>query len=42
MWYFKDRVLDKISGVSELTVDKVTKRINGSFKAGLDDRKKLV
>ncbi|SEG52475.1 glycoside hydrolase family 19 protein, partial [Algoriphagus boritolerans] len=39
MWYFKDRVLDKISGVSELTVDKVTKRINGSFKAGLDDRK---
>lgn len=39
MWFFKDRVLDKISDISQLTVDNVTQKINGPFKAGLDDRK---
>ncbi len=40
MWFFKDKVLDKIDIDSTTTVSKITRKINGKRKKGLKDRKK--
>ena len=39
LWYYKTRVVDKITINSSTTVDKVTVKINGKAKKGLKDRK---
>lgn len=39
MWFYKTRVLDKITIDSTTTVRKVTRKINGNALAGIDDRK---
>ncbi|WP_430410990.1 glycoside hydrolase family 19 protein [Kordia sp.] len=40
MWYYKKRVLDKITIDSTTTVKKITKKINGRGLAGIKDRRK--
>ena len=39
LWFYKTKVLDKITVNSTTTVDEVTKKINGKAKKGIKDRK---
>jgi len=39
LWYYKTRVLDKITVDSLATVEKITIKVNGTAKKGLKDRK---